>query len=140
MTDKIYAPTADFTAKSHADRARYDEMYAASIDNPDAFWGEHGKRIDWMTPYTKVRNASFKHGSVSIKWYEDGGLNIAANCIDRHLKDRGTQTAIIWEPDDPRTKPSTSPMSNCTPMSARWPMCSSIWACRRVTGSSSTCR
>jgi len=101
MTDTTYPPTADFAAKAHADRARYDEMYKASIDDPDTFWDEHGKRIEWMTPYTKVKNTSFAPGQVSIKWYEDGGLNVAANCIDRHLKDRGTQTAIIWEPDSP---------------------------------------
>ncbi|WP_108482140.1 acetate--CoA ligase [Oceaniglobus ichthyenteri] len=99
MTDTTYPPSPEFAAASHADRAKYEEMYKASIDNPEAFWAEHGKRIDWMTPYTKVKNVSYDFGAVSIRWFEDGGLNVAANCIDRHLKDRGDQTAIIWEPD-----------------------------------------
>ena len=76
-------------------------MYAASISDPVAFWGEQGKRVDWMTPYTKVKNTTFEHAGVSIKWYEDGELNVSANCIDRHLATRGNQTAIIWEGDNP---------------------------------------
>jgi acetyl-CoA synthetase len=98
---KTYAPTAEFAANAHADKATYDQMYADSIANPEKFWGEHGKRIDWMKPYTKVKNASFEYGNVDIKWYEDGTLNVSANCIDRHLAERGDQTAIIWEPDSP---------------------------------------
>ncbi len=100
MTD-LYAPSAEFAANAHADKAKYDEMYAASIADPDAFWGEQGKRLDWIKPYTKVRNVSYAHPDVSIKWFEDGTLNVSANCIDRHLATRGDQTAIIWEPDDP---------------------------------------
>ena len=103
MSKKTYAPTADFAAQAHIDADRYDAMYAASISDPDAFWGEHGKRLDWMTPYTKVKNTSFEFGKVDIKWFEDGVLNVSANCIDRHLATRGTQTAIIFEPDDPAT-------------------------------------
>jgi acetyl-CoA synthetase len=76
-------------------------MYAASVADPDAFWGEEGKRIDWITPYTKVKNVSYAFPDVSIKWYEDGELNVCANCLDRHLPTRGDQTAIIWEGDDP---------------------------------------
>ncbi|WP_226782687.1 acetate--CoA ligase [Oceaniglobus trochenteri] len=101
MTDTTYPPTADFAAKAHADHAKYDEMYKASIADPEAFWAEHGKRIDWMTPFTTVKNVSFAPGDVSIKWFDDGGLNVAANCIDRHLAERADQTAIIWEPDSP---------------------------------------
>ena len=78
-------------------------MYADSIADPDAFWGEHGKRIDWIKPYTKVKNTSFAPGNVDIKWFEDGTLNVSANCVDRHVETRGDQTAIIWEPDDPNT-------------------------------------
>ncbi len=89
--------------KAHADAAKYKAMYAQSVSDPDAFWGQEGKRIDWIKPYTKVKNADFTHGQVSIKWFEDGTLNVAANCTDRHLKTRGKQTAIIWEPDDPKT-------------------------------------
>ncbi len=86
---------------AHVDAARYEEMYAASVTDPDAFWGEHGKRIDWIKPYTKVKDTSFGPDDVYIRWYEDGTLNVAANCIDRHLATRGDQTAIIFEPDDP---------------------------------------
>ncbi|MBV9827620.1 MAG: acetate--CoA ligase, partial [Alphaproteobacteria bacterium] len=71
-----------------------------SLADPDGFWGEHGKRVDWIKPYTKVRNASFE-GDVSIRWYEDGTLNACYNCVDRHLATRGDQTAILWEGDDP---------------------------------------
>ncbi|WP_428515727.1 acetate--CoA ligase [Roseovarius sp.] len=101
MSDKTYAPSADFTANAHVDAAKYDEMYAASIKDPEAFWGEQGKRIDWIKPYSKVKDVDYTYGNVSIKWFEDGTLNVAANCIDRHLADRADQTAIIWEPDDP---------------------------------------
>ena len=86
---------------AHIDAARYDEMYAASINDPEGFWREHGQRIDWIKPYTKVKDTSFAHDDVHVKWYEDGTLNVAANCIDRHLATRGDQTAIIWEPDEP---------------------------------------
>ena len=78
----------------------YLKWYRDSIKNPDKFWGKHGKRIDWFKPYTKVKNTSFT-GKVSIKWFEDGLTNISYNCIDRHLKKRGDQTAIIWEGDNP---------------------------------------
>ncbi len=101
MSDKTYAPATDFTAKAHIDAAKYDEMYAASIADPDGFWAEQGKRVDWIKPFSKVKDVDYSFGNVSIKWYEDGTLNIAANCIDRHLATRGDQTAIIWEPDDP---------------------------------------
>ncbi|AXX97221.1 acetate--CoA ligase [Profundibacter amoris] len=103
MTDKTYPPSPEFVANSHADKAKYDAMYQASMQDPDAFWGEHGKRIDWIEPYSKVKNTDFTLGQVNIKWFEDGTLNVAANCIDRHLETRGDQTAIIFEPDDPET-------------------------------------
>ena len=100
-TSSTYPPSKDVVAKAHIDAAKYEEMYAASINDPETFWGEHGKRLDWIKPYTKVKNTDFSFGNVSINWYEDGTLNIAANCIDRHLATRGDQTAIIWEPDSP---------------------------------------
>ena len=101
MADTIYPPAAAFAASAHADKATYEAMYAASIADPDAFWDAQGKRLDWMTPYTKVKDTTFEHSGVSIKWYDDGVLNVSANCIDRHLATRGTQTAIIWEGDNP---------------------------------------
>ncbi|WP_315926048.1 acetate--CoA ligase [Mesorhizobium sp. SP-1A] len=82
------------------DNETYLKWYADSVKNPDKFWGKHGKRLDWFKPYTKVKNASFA-GKVSIKWFEDGQLNVSYNCIDRHLKKRGDQVAIIWEGDNP---------------------------------------
>lgn len=101
MTDKTYPPSEDFAAKAHINAEKYQEMYAASVNDPDAFWGEHGKRLDWIKPYSKVKNVSYAPGNIDIKWFEDGSLNVAANCIDRHLETRGDQTAIIFEPDDP---------------------------------------
>ncbi|MDC3270795.1 acetate--CoA ligase [bacterium] len=101
MADTIYPPAAAFAASAHADKATYEAMYAASIADPDAFWDAQGKRLDWMTHYTKVKDTTFEHSGVSIKWYDDGVLNVSANCIDRHLATRGTQTAIIWEGDNP---------------------------------------
>jgi acetyl-CoA synthetase len=101
MSDTIYPPTAAFAASAHADKAIYEAMYAASIADPESFWGAQGKRLDWITPYSKVKNTTFEHSGVSIKWYEDGVLNVSANCIDRHLATRGNQTAIIWEGDNP---------------------------------------
>ncbi len=112
LSEKIYNVPAEWAARALVDDAKYKEMYKRSIDDPAAFWGEHGKRIDWIKPYTKVKNTSFGEMSsgnasrpatkeVSIKWYEDGTLNVSANCIDRHLAKRGDQTAIIWEGDDP---------------------------------------
>lgn len=101
MSDKTYPPSADFAAKAHIDATKYQELYTASVTDPDAFWAEHGKRIDWIKPFTKIKNINYDFGNVSIKWFEDGTLNVAANCTDRHLATRGDQTAIIWEPDEP---------------------------------------
>ncbi|MBT3466904.1 MAG: acetate--CoA ligase [Rhodobacteraceae bacterium] len=98
---KTYPPSAEMAANANVDAEKYDAMYAASTADPDAFWGEHGKRIDWIKPYTQVKDVDFTLGNVSINWYADGTLNVAANCIDRHLETRGDQTAIIWEPDSP---------------------------------------
>ncbi len=99
--EKIYPVSETWAKQAHADNSKYLEMYQQSVDDPDAFWGKQGKRLDWIKPYTKVKNTSYGETDVSIKWYEDGTLNIAANCIDRHLEKRGDQVAIIWEGDDP---------------------------------------
>ncbi|MEO1293904.1 MAG: AMP-binding protein, partial [Pseudomonadota bacterium] len=95
---------ADGQPNPHVDASQYETMYAASISDPDAFWAEHAKRLDWITPFSKVRNASFALDDLSIKWFEDGTLNVSANCIDRHLPTRADQTAIIWEGDDIQTR------------------------------------
>lgn len=102
MTSKTYPPSAKTIARAHIDADTYKTMYAASMADPDAFWGEHGKRIDWIKPYTSVKDTTFEFGKVDINWYKDGTLNVAANCVDRHVETRGEQTAIIWEPDDPK--------------------------------------
>ncbi|WP_128514948.1 acetate--CoA ligase [Tabrizicola thermarum] len=99
----VYPPSADFVARAHVDAEGYARRYAASIADPEAFWGAEGQRIDWIRPYTRVKNTSFQPGNVSIRWFEDGTLNVSANCIDRHMLTRAEQTAIIWEPDDPKT-------------------------------------
>ena len=87
--------------RAFADKDKYLAMYQQSVDDPDGFWGEQGKRIDWVKPYTKVKNTTFGPGDVSVKWYEDGTLNASYNCLDRHLDARRDQVAIIWEGDDP---------------------------------------
>jgi acetyl-CoA synthetase len=98
---QIFPVPAALAKSAWVDAETYETMYAESIKNPDKFWGDHGKRLDWIKPYSKVKNTTFK-GDVSIKWYEDGTLNASANCLDRHLTARGDQTAIIWEGDDPK--------------------------------------
>ena len=101
MSEHVYPVSDEWRSKAYVDDAKYQEMYKASVADPQKFWGEHGKRIDWIKPFTKVKNTSYdpKHGP--IKWFEDGVTNVAMNCIDRHLDKRGDQTAIIWEGDDP---------------------------------------
>jgi acetyl-CoA synthetase len=101
MSDKAYPVTPEWAARAWLDDAKYKALYERSVRDPDGFWGENGRRVDWIRPYTKVKNTSFGPGDVSIKWFEDGTLNVAANCIDRHLATRGDQVAIIWEGDDP---------------------------------------
>jgi len=91
----------EWSKRAWADAAKYQEMYQRSIDDPDGFWGEHGKRLDWIKPFTKVKDTSFDAGDVHVKWFYDGVLNASANCLDRHLATRGDQVAIIWEGDDP---------------------------------------
>jgi len=98
---KTYPVPAAFAAKANLDAAGYKEMYARSISDPDAFWGEQGKRLDWMTPYSKVKNVSWDKDKLSVKWYEDGVLNVTENCLDRHLETRGDKPAIIFEGNDP---------------------------------------
>jgi len=102
MSDKTYAVPADWQKRAFVDDAKYQEMYARSIKDPNGFWAEHARRIDWIKPFTKVKNTTYDPHNVSIKWFEDGTLNACFNCVDRHLAKRGDQTAIIWEGDDPK--------------------------------------
>jgi acetyl-CoA synthetase len=97
----LFPVPADWAQKALVDETKYNEMYAQSVEDPEAFWGEHGKRIDWIKPYTEVKDVSYAHEDVHVRWYHDGTLNASVNCLDRHLATRGDQTAIIWEGDDP---------------------------------------
>ncbi len=99
--EKVYPVSEAWAKRAYVDDARYLEMYAQSVRDPDGFWRTHGQRIDWIKPYSKVKNTTYGPGEVSIKWYEDGTLNVCANCVDRHLATRGDQVAIIWEGDEP---------------------------------------
>ena len=101
MSVEVVPVSDDWAKRAHVDNDAYLKMYAQSVEDPDGFWGEHGKRLTWMKPYSKVKNTSYDPHNVSIKWFEDGTLNVSANCIDRHLETRGDQVAIIWEGDDP---------------------------------------
>ena len=102
MTNTTYPPSADFVANAHVDADRYAAMYKASIEDPEAFWGKEAReRLDWIEPFSTVKDTDFTLGQVSIKWFEDGVMNVAHNCIDRHLPARADQTAIIFEPDNP---------------------------------------
>jgi acetyl-CoA synthetase len=97
----VYPVNQEIAAKAHINDEQYREMYQQSVINPAGFWREHGQIVDWIKPFSQVKNTSFDTGHVSVKWFEDGTLNVSANCIDRHLATRGEQTAIIWEGDDP---------------------------------------
>jgi acetyl-CoA synthetase len=99
--DTLFPPHQDIVDHAHVDNDTYLSMYDASINDNEAFWAKHGKRIDWIKPYSKVENVSYDAKNLSIKWYDDGTLNAAANCLDRHLEERGDQIAIIFEGDEP---------------------------------------
>ena len=99
--DRMFTPSDAVVKNALIDNDGYQKMYAESVADPDAFWAEHGKRIDWIKPYSQVSDVSYDASDLHINWYADGTLNAAANCLDRHLETRGDQTAIIWEGDDP---------------------------------------
>ncbi|HEY4124522.1 MAG TPA: AMP-binding protein, partial [Rhizomicrobium sp.] len=101
MSDTLIPIPDEWRERALIDGTKYEEMYARSVKDPDGFWADEAKRIDWIKPFTKVKNVSWAPENLSIKWFEDGSLNVAANCIDRHLPKRAKQTAILWEGDDP---------------------------------------
>ena len=101
MSDAVYPVPAEWAANALVDEAGYFAMYRQSVEDPEAFWAEHGQRLDWIKPYTKVKNTSFHEADFGIRWFEDGTLNLSANCLDRHLATRGDDIAILWEPDGP---------------------------------------
>ncbi|MGF6233393.1 acetyl-CoA synthetase [Inquilinus ginsengisoli] len=97
----LFPVSDDWAKRAWVDAAQYEKLYERSVNDPEGFWAVHGKRVDWIKPFTKVKNTSYT-GDVRIRWFEDGTLNAAYNCIDRHLAKRADQTAIIWEGDDPK--------------------------------------
>ena len=102
MAENELFPVPESAARrAHVDAAGYEETYRRSIEDPDGFWAEQAARIHWMAPFTEVRDASFARGDVHVRWFADGVLNASANCLDRHLSERGDRTAIVWEGDDP---------------------------------------
>jgi len=101
MGEAVYPVAADWGANAYADDAAYQALYARSVEDPDGFWREMAQRIDWIRPFTKVRETSFNEADFGISWFSDGTLNLSANCLDRHLATRGDDVAIIWEPDSP---------------------------------------
>jgi acetyl-CoA synthetase len=101
MSGKVYEVPAFWAKRAWINESQYQALYDSSVNDPDAFWSEQGKRIEWFTPFTIIKNTSFAAPNVSIRWFEDGVTNIAHNCIDRHLPARAQQTAILWEGDDP---------------------------------------
>ena len=106
MSEMLYKVPENWPAQAYVDDAGYRDMYALSVRDPEGFWGDHGKRIDWIKPYTRVKRTSFAPGNVSIEWFDDGTTNVSLNCIDRHLAKRADQVAIIWEGDDPKESKS----------------------------------
>ena len=103
MSDnKIFKVNNELERVSKIDNKTYLDMYSRSIENPQEFWAEHGKRIDWIKPYSQIKDVSYSENDLHIKWFYDGTLNVSSNCLDRHLEKRGDQTAIIWEGDDPK--------------------------------------
>jgi len=101
MAGNIFPVPESWAKSAFCDNEAYLKMYEQSVKDPEGFWGEHAKRIDWFQPWTKVKSGSFE-GDVRFKWFENGKLNVAYNCLDRHLAKRGDQVAIIWEGDDPK--------------------------------------
>ncbi|MDY0957285.1 acetate--CoA ligase [Sphingomonas sp. CFBP8993] len=101
MPKELYPVPADWAARDALDAPARDALYARSIAEPDNFWREQSRRLEWMTPFTEVKDVSFDAADFRIRWFADGQLNVAANCLDRHLATRGDKPAIIWEADDP---------------------------------------
>src|SRR6201985_2839716 len=102
MSDTVIPVPEEWKKRAFMTASQYAQSYDASVRDPDGFWGKEAARLDWMTPFTKVSDVSWDPDNLHVRWFEDGTLNVAANCIDRHLAKRGNQTAIIWEGDDPK--------------------------------------
>ena len=140
MSGKTYPVAPGWRKRAYIDNAKYQELYAWSVADPNFFWAEQARRIDWIKPFGSVKNTSFGPNFVSIKWFEDGTTNVAQNCIDRHLARLANHTAIVWEGDDPEGTRDRSPTRNCTARFAVSPMSSRRMASKRATRSRSICR
>jgi acetyl-CoA synthetase len=101
MSEEVVPVSPSWREKAFIDRARYESMYAQSLQDPERFWRDQAESVDWIKPFTKVKNVSWDPDNLYVRWFEDGTLNVSANCVDRHLSKRGKQTAIVWEADDP---------------------------------------
>src|SRR5690606_39981104 len=101
VSESLYPVPAMWRERAYVDAARYKEMYARSIADPEGFWREQAARLDWIRPFTQVKETCLHEADFGIRWFADGTLNLAANCLDRHLAERGEQTAILWAGDDP---------------------------------------
>ena len=101
MTQAVYPVPDEWAQKALIDADRYDAMYRELVEDPEGFWRREAQRIDWIKPFTRVKDTSFDQADFGIRWFADGTLNLSANCLDRHLAERGDAVAILWEPDDP---------------------------------------
>src|SRR5215510_10460380 len=102
MSEVVIPVSAEWKRRAYIDAAKYEEMYQASLRDPEAFWAAEARKLEWITPFTQVRDVSYDAKNLHIRWFYDGTLNVSVNCLDRHLETRGGQTAIIWEADDPK--------------------------------------
>jgi acetyl-CoA synthetase len=105
---QLYPVTDAALARTYLSNEQYLQMYQQSINEPELFWAEHGRRLDWITPYTKVKDSSFELGNVHVNWFSDGTLNASYNCLDRHLPAKASQVAYFWEGDEPGVQQSVT--------------------------------
>lgn len=108
MNQQLYRIPESFANSALIKQSDYRRMYADSVEDPERFWASVGRRIDWIKPFSRVKDSSYHQSDVHIRWFYDGTLNVASNCLDRHLPKHGDKTAIIWEPDDPNHSQSIS--------------------------------
>ena len=126
---KTYPPSTEMAEGAHVNAAKYDAMYKASIEDADGFWREQAQRVDWMTPFTTVKDVDFTFGQVKINWFADGELNVSANCIDRHLENpRRSKPRSFGNPTTPKKPRNTSPIKSSTHRPAKWPTSCATWA------------
>jgi acetyl-CoA synthetase len=120
---EIYPVSPEWAARAHLDAATYDAAVAQVAADPETYWTKVGNRLDWIEPFTVVKDVSYAKSDFHIRWFADGVLNLSANCLDRHLATRGDQVAIIFEGDEPTDSQSITPTARSTRRSAASPMC-----------------